>query len=238
MNLIKCLIVDDEPIAREILESFIAKIPNLVLIQSCKNAIEVMQVLHQEKIDLVFLDINMPEISGLSLANSINKKTKIIFTTAHREYALEGFELQAIDYLLKPISFERFFKAIHKSFDILKKEPIIKQLDVYDKQSDFIFVRADRKMVKVIFNDILYVESLSDYIKIHLKNKIIVTRETISNVENKLPNTFFLRIHRSFIVNLNAVDSYTNEFVEINKNAISISRTYKEKALKKLEENS
>jgi len=236
MSKINCVIVDDEPVAREILASFVAKTPNLKLVKCCKNAMEAFEILNQQKIDLFFLDINMPDVSGLSLAKSINKNSKIIFTTAYREYAVDGFDLQAVDYLLKPISFDRFLQAINKFFEttiVLNSK--FKNEEVSTK-NDFIFVRSERKMVKIVFDEILYVESLSDYIKIYLQDKIIVTRETISNIETKLPNKSFLRIHRSYIINLNKADSYTNEFVEIKKNAIPMSRTYKENVLKKLAE--
>ncbi|MEE9407130.1 MAG: LytTR family DNA-binding domain-containing protein [Polaribacter sp.] len=237
MNIINCIIVDDEPVARKILESFVTKIPNLYLVKSCKNAMEAFEISNSQNIDLFFLDINMPDVSGLSLAKTLNKKSKIIFTTAYREYALDGFDLQAVDYLLKPIGFDRFLQAVNKYFEtkIIVKNTSIEVEKVKD---DYIFVRSERKMVKIIFDEILYVESLSDYIKIHTKDKILVTRETISNLEMKLPSQQFLRIHRSYIVNLNKTDSYTNEFIEINKNAIPISRTYKENVLKKLNENS
>ncbi|MGJ8745495.1 LytR/AlgR family response regulator transcription factor [Polaribacter sp.] len=238
MNTINCVIVDDEPVARNILETFVAKIPNLNLVKSCKNAMEAFEITNSQNIDLFFLDINMPDISGLSLAKTINKKSKIIFTTAYREYALDGFNLQAVDYLLKPIAFDRFLQAVNKFFET--QTVVFKQVDVEEVtvKNDYIFVRSERKMVKIIFDEILYVESLSDYIKIHTKDKILVTRETISNLEMKLPFQQFLRIHRSYIVNLNKTDSYTNEFVEIEKNAIPISRTYKENVLRKLTENS
>ncbi|QXP66679.1 LytTR family DNA-binding domain-containing protein [Polaribacter sp. AHE13PA] len=238
MNTINCVIVDDEPIARNILETFVAKIPNLNLVKSCKNAMEAFEIANSNNIDLFFLDINMPDISGLSLAKSINKKSKIIFTTAYREYAVDGFDLQAVDYLLKPIAFDRFLQAVNKFFET--QTVIVSQVDVEEPsvKSDYIFVRSERKMVKINFDDILYVESLSDYIKIHTKDTVLVTRETISNLEMKLPSQQFLRIHRSYIINLNKTDSYTNEFIEIEKNAIPISRTYKENVLKKLTENS
>ena len=238
MNTINCVIVDDEPVARNILETFVAKIPNLNLVKSCKNAMEAFEIANSNNIDLFFLDINMPDISGLSLAKSINKKSKIIFTTAYREYAVDGFDLQAVDYLLKPIAFDRFLQAVNKFFET--QTVIVSQVDVEEPsvKSDYIFVRSERKMVKINFDDILYVESLSDYIKIHTKDTVLVTRETISNLEMKLPSQQFLRIHRSYIINLNKTDSYTNEFIEIEKNAIPISRTYKENVLKKLNENS
>lgn len=231
---IKCIIVDDEPVAREIINSFVGKIHNLELVALCKNASEAFEVLNRETIDLLFLDINMPEISGLSLAKSIHHKTKVIFTTAYREYAIEGFDLQVVDYLLKPIAFDRFLKAVQKYFDLhTAKETPIKHVEVQER-NDFIFVRSDRKMVKVRFEDILYVESLSDYVKIYTREQTIVTRETISNIESKLPNKSFVRTHRSYIASIQGINSYTNEFVEIGKKAIPISRSYKENVLKKL----
>ena len=236
MNTINCVIVDDEPVARNVLETFVAKIPNLELVKSCKNAMEAFEVANQQKIDIFFLDINMPDISGLSLAKSINQKAKIIFTTAYREYAVDGFNLQAVDYLLKPISFDRFLQSIHKYFEGVSFIDSEIKIEKSVLKNDFIFVRSDRKMIKINFDEIQYVESLSDYIKIHSADKTITTRETISNIETKLPAKNFLRIHRSYIVNLKKINSYTNEFVEIGKNAIPISRTYKENVLKKLTE--
>ena len=235
-NKIKCILVDDEPMARTILESYLAKIASIELVKSCKNVVEAFDVINSDTIDLIFLDINMPEISGLTLAKSISNQTKVIFTTAYREYAIDGFDLQAVDYLLKPISFERFLQAVQKFIDsnaIKDTQPTKKPSE---EKNDFIFVRSDRKMVKIDFEAILFVESLSDYIKIHTSNKIIVTRETITNIEEKLPNSSFLRVHRSYIINISKIDSYTNEFIEIYKKALPISRTYKENVLKQLTE--
>ncbi|RBW56984.1 DNA-binding response regulator [Tenacibaculum sp. E3R01] len=231
---VNCIIVDDEPMAREILVTYITRITNLNLIKSCSSAIEALNLINDKNIDLLFLDINMPEISGLSLAKSTHKKTKIIFTTAYREYAADGFDLQAIDYLLKPIAFDRFLQAVNKFLEIpstLKNHPIENKSFT---NNNFIFVRVDRKMLKIDFDSILYIESLSDYIKIHTKNKTIVTRETITNIQTKLPTTSFLRIHRSFIISISSINSYTNEYIEINKKAIPISRSYKEEVLNKL----
>lgn len=224
---LSCVVVDDEPMAREIIATYIAKTPNLQLIKSFKNASEAILFMQENVVDIYFLDINMPEITGLSLAKIINKKSNIIFTTAYREYAIDGFNLNVVDYLLKPISFDRFLEAIQK----------VTQNIVFDTvTNDFIFVRADRKMVKINFNSILYIESLSDYVKIYTSEKTIVTRETISNLEAKLPLKQFMRVHRSFIVSIKNITSYTNEFIEIDKKAISISRSYKESVLQKLTE--
>ena len=226
-NTINCIIVDDEPIAREILENHLKKIENIQVVDSCKNAIEAFNVLNNHDVDLIFLDINMPEITGLSFANSINKKIKIIFTTAYRDYAVDGFNLKAVDYLLKPISFERLFQSIHK----FKNESLSFREDIprdiqYDN-TDFFFVRSDRKMIKINFSELDYIESLADYVKIHSNGKVIITRETISSIEAKLPKKDFLRVHRSYIVSINKIKSFTNEFIEIQHKAIPISRSYK-----------
>jgi len=232
---IRCLIVDDEPIARDILESHLNKIDVIEVVASCKNAIDAFNILNTNKVDVIFLDINMPEISGLSFARSINKNIKIIFTTAYREYAIDGFDLKAVDYLLKPISFERLLQAINKYSNENIPASSDRTDELFFEKSNFIFVRSDRKMVKIDFPEINYIESLGDYLKIHLPKKVITTRETITNIEVKLPKNDFLRIHRSFIVSLNKIESFTNEFVEVNKKAIPISRSYKKDVLRRLE---
>ncbi|MCK5637168.1 MAG: response regulator transcription factor [Flavobacteriaceae bacterium] len=226
-KIINCIIVDDEPIAREILENHLKKIDAFKVIATCKNAIEAFNVINANKIDVIFLDINMPEISGLSFAKSINKEIKIIFTTAYREYALDGFDLKAVDYLLKPISFERLLQSVNKYLNENIPISIDKEKELIHDKSDFIFVRSDRKMIKINFSEVNYIESLGDYLKIHLVEKMIITRETITSIEAKLPKNDFLRIHRSYIVSINRIESFTNEFVEINKKAIPISRSYK-----------
>lgn len=226
-NMINCIIVDDEPVAREILENHLKKIAAIHVVGSCKNAIEAFNLINLHKIDLIFLDINMPEISGLSFAKSINKNIKIIFTTAYREYAIDGFDLRAVDYLLKPISFERIYQAINKYKN--ENTPIKAETttDLTSEKNDFIFVKSDRKMIKINFTEVNYIESLADYLKIHLMDKTILTRETITSIEAKLPKRDFLRIHRSYIISISKIESFTNEFVEINKKAVPISRSYK-----------
>lgn len=229
---ISCLVIDDEAIAQEIIAAHLSKIPNIKKIESCNNAIEGFSYLRENHVDLIFLDINMPEISGLSFAKSIRKDIKIIFTTAYRDYAVEGFELQAVDYLLKPISFERLLKAVNNYFTIHGETESI-NLETSNR-NDFMFVRSDRRMIKVDFDDIVYAESYSDYIKIHLKNETIITRETISSVEAKLPENKFMRIHRSFIISLANITSFTNEEITINKVSLPISRSYKKEILNTL----
>jgi DNA-binding LytR/AlgR family response regulator len=234
-KVVNCIVVDDEPIAREILENHLHKIDAINIVATCKNAIEAFNVINSNQIDLIFLDINMPEISGLSFAKTINKSIKVIFTTAYREYAVDGFNLQAVDYLLKPISFERLLQAVNKylgeTFSNLTEVPS----EITHEKNDFIFVRSNRKMIKINFYEINYIESFSDYLKIHLDETVIITRETITNIEAKLPQKKFIRIHRSFIVSLSKISSFTNEFVEVYKKAIPISRSYKKEVLNRLE---
>lgn len=232
---IKCLIVDDEPVARDILSKHLSKIQSVEIVALCKNALEAFNIINSRKIDLIFLDINMPEISGLSFARSINNNIKIIFTTAYREYALEGFDLQAVDYLLKPISFERLLQSVNKYMD---QKPVPSDLssgEIKSEKIDYFFVRSERKMVKICFEEIRYIESISDYIRIHLKERSVVTRATISSIEAKLPQNEFLRTHRSFIVYIPAIDSFTNEYLELGADQIPISRSYKSGVLLKLE---
>jgi len=235
METIKSLIVDDEPVARDVLKRHLAKIDSVEVVASCKNAVEAFSHINNQRIDLIFLDIKMPEISGLSFAKSINKNIKIIFTTAYREYAVDGFDLQAVDYLVKPISFERLLQSIQKFHNENVNLQVHQTEDIVVEKQDFIFVRSDRKMVKINFNEILFIESLSDYIKIHLEESTVVTRETISNIEAKLPQQKFMRVHRSFIVALATIDSFTSEHIEIKDNVIPISRSYKNEVLRSLE---
>lgn len=227
---ISCLIIDDEAIAREVIATHLSKIKNINIVASCSNAIEAFNIISNHTIDLVFLDINMPEISGISFAKSINKNIKIIFTTAYREYAVEGFELQAVDYLLKPISFERLLKAVNTYFEVYHNQSEAKSNP--SENNNFMFVRSDRRMLKIDFDNIIYIESYSDYIKIYMTDdSIIVTRETISSVEAKLPKEHFIRIHRSYIIALNKIDSFTNEQIIISKQSLPISRSYKKEVL-------
>ncbi len=232
---IKCIIVDDEPVAREILENHLSKLDHIKVLASCKNAMEAFQAVNTNTVDLVFLDINMPEISGLSFARSVSKDLKIIFTTAYRDYAVDGFDLKAVDYLLKPISFERLMQAINK---FQEESPAVKREDHGDEKteiSESMFLRSDRKMVKVNFAEILYIESLSDYIKIHMTDqRVLVTRESLANIEARLPRDNFLRTHRSYIIALAKIDSYTSDTIEMGKYEIPISRSHREVVMQRL----
>lgn len=231
---INCIIVDDEPIARDILVNHLSLIEAVNIVASCKNAIEAFNIINNKKVDLIFLDISMPSISGLSFAKSINKDIKIIFTTAYREYAVDGFDLQAVDYLLKPISFERLLQALDKYIDenayIKKPAPVAPD----NEKPDHFFARSDRKMIKICFAEILFIESIGDYVKIHLEGKTVITRETISGVEAKLPQSAFIRTHRSFIASVDHIDSFTSEYIEIGRKQVPVSRTYKNALITRL----
>jgi len=232
---IHCIVVDDEPVAREILEGHLKRIDQVQVIASCKNATEAFQAINSHRVDLVFLDIHMPDISGLSFARSVNRNLRIIFTTAYREYAVEGFDLRAVDYLLKPISFERLLQGIQKYIEENATAVNAPVSEADDFPEDFIFVRSERKMVRVDFPDILFMESLGDYIKIHLRNgKSLVTRDSMSNLESSLPGEEFIRVHRSYVVAMHHIDSYTSDTIGIGKHEIPISRSYREEVMKKL----
>ncbi|MGB8374515.1 MAG: LytTR family DNA-binding domain-containing protein [Salegentibacter sp.] len=230
---IGCIIVDDEPVALDIIENHLSKIDKIKIIGRCRNATEAFNMINANKTDLIFLDISMPGISGISFAKSINKDIKIIFTTAYREYAVEGFDLHAVDYLLKPISFDRLLDAVN-NFQRVHLDPEVSKVR-NEVSTDFIFVKIDRKKYKIDFSKILWVESLSDYLKIETSDGPKVTRETISSIEMKLPPSKFIRIHRSFIIAIKQIESYSNVEVVIQNKSIPISRTYKEQVLKTLE---
>jgi DNA-binding LytR/AlgR family response regulator len=225
-----CLLVDDEPPALEVLKTYIASISSLQLAATCNNAVEALNVLREQEIDLLFLDIQMPYLLGTDLIRTLTKPPKVIFTTAYRKFAIEGFELDAVDYLLKPISFERFLKAVNKVMETSLKfgsNHDAFYLQQNDSNEEFINVRADRKNFKIALDDILYIESLKDYIRMVTKTKSIVTKQSISSIEEALPKNNFVRIHRSFIVALNKIESFTNNTVEIAKQELPISRMYR-----------
>jgi len=224
-----CLAVDDEPPALDVLKKYIACVPNLHLAGTCIDALEALTMLQLNSIDLIFLDIQMPQLFGTDLVRTLKNPPKIIFTTAFRKFAVEGFELDAVDYLLKPISFERFLKAVNKVMNTnLYTFEYNGNGDFNNKQSEqFINLRADRKNLKISLDDILYIESLKDYIKVVTINRVILTKQSISSIEEILPRHQFIRIHRSFIVSIIKIESFTNEMIEIGKKQLPISRMYK-----------
>jgi DNA-binding LytR/AlgR family response regulator len=223
-----CLAVDDEPPALDVLKKYINAVQHLELAGTCADAIEALTFLQNHPVDLLFLDIQMPQLLGTDLIRTLKKPPKVIFTTAFRKFAVEGFELDAVDYLLKPISFERFLKAVNKVMDTsLQATESNFNSKSHTSIEAFISLRAERKNIKVLLNDILYIESLKDYIKVITANKTIITKQSISSIEEMLPKENFIRIHRSYIVSLNKIESYTNELIGIAKQELPISRMYK-----------
>lgn len=233
---IRCLIIDDEPPAREIIRRYVQEIPTLQLMGECANAIQALTVLQQQPVDLLFLDIRMPQLNGTDFIKTLKNAPKVIFTTAFSEYALEGYELDVVDYLMKPIRFDRFLKAVNKAFPLNAAAATIKPVvasEVEEKRNEsFVYFRADRKMVKVMLDDILYIESMKDYIKVFTTNGVIITKQSISSVEAMLPGKLFVRTHRSFIVSINKIRSFTNELVEIDKTDIPIGKLFRNGVLK------
>lgn len=225
----KCLLVDDEPLAIELLETHIAHLDKLEVVGTCNNAIKAMEFLQQEKVDLIFLDIQMPMLTGIEFLKSLKQAPSVIFTTAYRDYAIEGYELDAVDYLLKPISFDRFFKAINRYFQLTTTAPVATEMPVATPSSskNYLYVKINKKHHKVKLAEIRYVESIKDYIKIHLLDNELIAKEKISDFVGELPSQQFLRIHRSFIVNLEQVSAYTTHDVEIGTIEIPIGVSYK-----------
>ena len=260
-----CLIVDDEPPALEILKKYIAAVAALELTATANNAIEALNILQTRPIDLLFLDIQMPQLLGTDLIRTLKRSPRVIFTTAHRKFALEGYELDAVDYLLKPISFERFLKAVNKVLDALQpaRQPFsdspastspavpanpsaamptspspaaaanpakiapASSTTTPTRTESFLHLRADRKTIQIALDDILYIESIRDYIKVVTRDKTIVSKQSISSLEEALPRDSFVRIHRSYIVALGKVESFTAELVEIGRQQLPISRLYR-----------
>ena len=232
---IQCLIVDDEPLARELLVSYLERVDCVELVGQCKNALEAFAFLQNKPVDLMFLDIQMPKMNGLELIRSLHNKPRIIITTAFREYAVEGFDLDVLDYLVKPVSFDRFLKAIAKysHYDGMQKSP---ENNKDDFENAYMFVKVNKDMTRVLLKDIIYIESFRDYLKIILKDRSLITYQRISYMEEKLPEGKFMRIHKSYIVALHKVISYRNDTIYLDKFNLPIGRTYRQNFLKQLAE--
>lgn len=228
----KCLIVDDEPLARKLIISHVSRVEGLELAGECRDAIEANNFLRNHPVDLIFLDIQMPEVDGLRFVGTLKNPPAVIFTTAFRDFAPEAFDLDVIDYLLKPISFDRLLKAINKFFD-RRKEPFLTTVSS-ERIDRYIYLKADRKMHKIDVQDIVYLESMDEYVKVHLKGKVLVTRENISTLEGKLSGDSFVRIHRSFIVSTKSVSSVASDGVEVAGKLLPFGRAYKLSALASL----
>jgi two-component system LytT family response regulator len=236
--MIRCLIVDDEPLALHILEDYLSKIPFLKLVKATTNPIEALTLVQEKLVDLVFLDVQMPELTGIQFLRIANGKAKVILTTAYPQYALEGYELDVIDYLLKPIAFDRFFKSVQKAQAVLQPaaapiqpEPVQQQKQ-QDLLSDFIFVKTEHKIQKVYLNDILFIEGLKDYISIFTPGERIITLQNMKKMEDALPGKHFIRVHKSYIVSINKIDSIERSRIFIGDKIIPVGDTYREEFFK------
>jgi two-component system LytT family response regulator len=235
--MIRCLIVDDEPLALHILEDYISKVPFMELIKSTINPIEALTLVQDGNIDLVFLDVQMPELTGIQFLRIANGKTKVILTTAYPQYALEGYELDVVDYLLKPIAFDRFFKAAQKAQGIIQPSkaaaPEVQvQQQQHDFLSDFIFVKSEHKIQKVYLHQILFIEGLKDYISIFTTAERIITLQNMKKMEDTLPDKHFIRVHKSYIVALNKIDSIERSRIRIGDKIIPVGDTYRDEFFK------
>jgi len=232
--MIKAIIVDDEPLALDVLETYIEKMPDLSLVAKCENAIEANEALKNNDVDLMFLDIQMPQITGVEFLKSLNNPPAVIFTTAYPDYAVEGFELNAVDYLLKPISLDRFMKAVNKVSEKMGKKSTVGG-NVVEMEGDFFFVKADKKLIKVDFDDIIYIEGLKDYVIIRQEAGRVITLQTMKSLETKLPETIFKRVHRSYIVNINKINAVVGNMLEVTEKGqtkhIPIGKNYREELL-------
>jgi len=232
MTVLKCIAVDDEPLALKLVETFIEQTPFLELTASCDNAVEAMSLIREKQPDLVFLDINMPNLTGMELARLLQEQAgslpKIVFTTAYNHYAIEGYRVNAVDYLLKPFSYEEFLRAANKVLQIT--EEASNQYHPITADDEFIFLKVEYQWVRISLKDISYIESLKDYVKVHLDDsqKTVLSLISLKALEEKLPSTKFMRIHRSFIVSLDKISAITKNSILIGKTEITVGEQYKE----------
>ncbi len=230
----KCIIVDDEPLARKVIKTHLKSFEDIEIVAECGNAIETDRALREHSVDLIFLDIEMPQISGFEFLKSLSNPPKVIIVTAYRNYALKGYEYDITDYLLKPVSFDRFFKAMTKFFKQLKDTEIkvFEEGDTGGKP--FIYFNEDKTIHKIYLNEILYLESFREYIKVHTSEKAIMTKLPISKIEEKLKDRDFIRIHKSYVVAVNKVKSFNSRIITIAETELPIGRTYKDAVMKVL----
>ena len=230
---INCILADDEPLARTILTTYINDHPGLELTGTCKDTFETQQLLNEAHCDLLFLDINMPQVSGISLLKSLSNPPLVIFTTAYPDFAVEGYELNAVDYLLKPFSFERFLKAVNKASTLLKKVAIPEQLTPVD---DYLFFKVDKKLKKITLAEIRYFEAIGDYVKLYTTQEVLVLSESLRSILEKLPDQVFFRIHKSYIISLGHVQHVEGNYLRTGNTDLPIGAAYKEEFLQRLQD--
>jgi DNA-binding LytR/AlgR family response regulator len=226
---IRCLIIDDEPLAQRVIERYAENIPFLEIVGKCNSAVEAFDVLHGQEVDLLFLDINMPRLSGMDFLRTLKNPPLAIITTAYAEFAIQGFELDVVDYLMKPFPFDRFYKAVQKAEELIKSRelPHSEMREAQRPEDSFIFIKSSKKTYKVTLDDILYIEALGDYVKIFTTDKMIVSYQSLKNIETLLPSKLFPRIHKSFIIALSRVDLIEGNHVKIRDRMIPIGTNFK-----------
>jgi DNA-binding LytR/AlgR family response regulator len=234
-----CLIIDDEPLARDLIRSHLNKLENFDVVAECGDAMRALQELRSKNVDLMFMDIQMPQITGIEFLKTLKNPPKVIITTAYREYALDGFELDVVDFLLKPVTFERFLKSVNKYYQIAQEETVpTMHTDMGDMVQDpFIYVKENKRVIKVNLTDILYVEGLSEYVQIYTRKRKIITKTSMTNMEEKLPSESFLRIHKSFIVSQSKIEAFTAHSIEVPGKELPIGRSYKNRVIDALQYN-
>ncbi len=236
--MIRTIAIDDEPLALQLVTSYIAKTPFLNQVASFDNPLDAMEFLSANAVDLIFLDIHMPDLSGIEFTRLLESRPKIVFTTAYEKYALEGFKLEAVDYLLKPFSYEEFLKAAKKAEKLIRMEKASEHEEI-EANSEFLFLKSEYKIRRINFNDIQYIEGLKDYVKVFLMNesKPILSLNSLKALEAKLPESKFMRVHRSFIVNLDKIDTIERSRIVFGKTYIPVSDQFKEKFQEYLDKN-
>jgi DNA-binding LytR/AlgR family response regulator len=229
----KCLIIDDEPLARDLIRNHIEKLENFEIVAECGDAMKALQELRDQHVDLMFLDIQMPQITGIEFLKILKNPPKVIITTAYREYALDGFELDVVDYLLKPITFERFLKSVNKYYQVTQEDVqnAVPEHNNFSSEETYIYVKENKRVIKLQLDDILYIEGLSEYVQIYTGKKKIITKISMTSLEDKLPGNGFLRIHKSFIVSLSKIEAFTSNTIEVPGKELPIGRSYKTSVL-------
>ena len=236
----KCIIIDDEPLAINVIASHIAHVDGLDLVGKFRSAMDAFSMLQSEKVDLIFLDIQMPKVTGIEFLKSLRKRPHVILCTAYRDYALEGFNLDVVDYLVKPIPFDRFLQAVGKVYQFMNKATPIIERSKNDSVLDappFIYVRSDKEHIKILLKDIFYIKSIKNHVIIHTANGNIITLKQIGEMEQKLPGQHFVRVHRSFLIAIDKVQKFTHTHITINDEIIPIGRFYKMETINRLQEN-
>ncbi len=231
----KCIIIDDEPLARELIRGHIQKLENFEIADECSNAMQAMDSLRKNKVDLILLDIKMPQISGLEFLKSLKNPPKVIITTAYSQFAIEGFELDVVDYLMKPVTFERFFKAINKYFAVRSQQDISLENENAFDENAFIYVKENKKIIKIYLKEIHFIEGLNEYIRIHTDTRRVVIKSSLHSMENKLPPEQFIRVHKSYIVSIPRIRAFNATTIELENAKVRIGRNYKNQVFSALQ---